>query len=374
MSQTYHDFEWLLIENGSTDGTRDIIRKYAQLDDRIKVEYFEKNRTGFANDYIQEKAKGEYIVKLDSDDWIEPDYLERLVYPMETDHVDMAVCGALNYEQETGEEEPHEYGELNDIYFVQDIKIHYIEMYSYMGTYWAKIMRLDIFKKVLPQMSTINNELKVGDGYGGDTAFVLCYFSQCNSIAFINKKMYHYRLHSGSATVNTVSTNRLECYLILREIEKNFLHIKNAGTKENIVFVELIFWLNMDQMFKSIIKTGWPISKKIKALGEVCADCRVKQIRKENFNSKIRKIIATYTAWCYMNMNNDDGECLKNMLILLEPDIFESISNEAYEWMRKDQTLMSYIIMGEFIHAQEYIKQISIPDNEGYIQELQKRL
>ena len=44
ISQTYHDFEWLLIENGSTDGTRDIIRKYAQLDGRIKVEYFEQNR------------------------------------------------------------------------------------------------------------------------------------------------------------------------------------------------------------------------------------------------------------------------------------------------------------------------------------------
>ena len=145
ISQTYHDFEWLLIENGSSDGTRDVIRKYAQLDDRIKVEYFEKNRTGFANDYIQEKAKGEYIVKLDSDDWIEPDYLEKLLDPMEKQGADISICGAVDHEEETGEEFPHEYGLLNGIYQTTDIRENYIELRSYLGTYWGKMFRNDIF-------------------------------------------------------------------------------------------------------------------------------------------------------------------------------------------------------------------------------------
>lgn len=73
LSQTFQDFEWILVENGSTDKTREIIRKYAALDERIKPDYFDVNQDGFTNYYIAEKADGRYIVKIDSDDWIEPD-------------------------------------------------------------------------------------------------------------------------------------------------------------------------------------------------------------------------------------------------------------------------------------------------------------
>ena len=110
ISQTYCNFEWLLIENGSTDGTKEIIRKYEQLDSRIKVDYFKQNKTGFAGDYIRENTNGEYIVRIDSDDWIERDYLEKLLYQMETQNADISICGALDYEEETSEEFPHEYG------------------------------------------------------------------------------------------------------------------------------------------------------------------------------------------------------------------------------------------------------------------------
>ena len=62
------------------------------------------------------------------------------------------------------------------------------------------------------------------------------------------------------------------------------------------------------------------------------------------------------------------------MLILLEPSLFENISDVAYEWLLKNQILMSYIIMGEYVNAREYMKQISTGDNESIITELLKGL
>ena len=135
ISQTYHDFEWLLIENGSTDGTRDIIRKYAQLDGRIKVEYFEQNRLGFVYDYIQEKARGEYIVRIDSDDWIEPNYLEKLLDPMENQEADISVCNARRYDEETGEECMYNHARLQGVYRMQDIKDNYLDIRFSIGPY-----------------------------------------------------------------------------------------------------------------------------------------------------------------------------------------------------------------------------------------------
>ena len=122
LSQTFQDFEWILVENGSTDKTREIIRKYAALDERIKPDYFDVNQDGFTNYYIAEKADGRYIVKIDSDDWIEPEYLEKLIAPLEDPDVDISICGAVNYEEETGRETPHEYGELDGVYSKSDIE------------------------------------------------------------------------------------------------------------------------------------------------------------------------------------------------------------------------------------------------------------
>lgn len=109
-------------------------------------------------------------------------------------------------------------------------------------------------------------------------------------------------------------------------------------------------------------------------MSEVCSHPDIRQIRNEWYNSKVHAILAENIAWCYINMNDSDGGYLKDMLILLEPDVFGDISDEVYEWVRKDQILMAYIIMGEFLSAQEYIQQIATADNVYYIQELQKKL
>lgn len=77
LAQTYKDFELLIINDGSTDQTEQIIKLYS--DDRIRYIYQEhKNFAAGMNRAITE-AKGEYILGVDSDDFIESDYLEKMV-------------------------------------------------------------------------------------------------------------------------------------------------------------------------------------------------------------------------------------------------------------------------------------------------------
>lgn len=374
ISQTYHDFEWLLIENGSLDGTRDVIRKYAQLDDRIKVEYFDKNRTGFANDYIQEKAKGEYIVKLDSDDWIEPDYLEKLLNPMEKQKVDISICGAVDYEEETGEKFPHEYGLLNGIYQTTDIRENYIELRSYLGTYWGKMFKKDIFCKILPKMKVVDKKLEQGSYFGGDTAFMLYYVMECKKMAFINERMYYYRIHGGGAASRTMGINRISSYFILREIEKEFLIKCNAVTNKNITLIEISVWTNVEKLLKSIINADLPLEKKLRIIHEIYIDPRIKQFRKESYNSKVHAILSTYAAWYFMNMGEKQNKDLRDVFILLEPDIFVNITDDTYEWMSRQKELMAYIIVGEYAGAREYVKKIMDDSNITYIFDLLKWL
>lgn len=78
ISQTYSDWELILVDDGSMDGSLDILKSYAKKEPRINIIYQENAGPGIARNSGIAKAIGEYIVFIDSDDVIKPDYFEKL--------------------------------------------------------------------------------------------------------------------------------------------------------------------------------------------------------------------------------------------------------------------------------------------------------
>ena len=85
-------------------------------------------------------------------------------------------------------------------------------------------------------------------------------------------------------------------------------------------------------------------------------------------------ILSTYAAWYFMNMGEKQNKDLRDVFILLEPDIFVNITDDTYEWMSYQSELMAYILMGEYDGAQKYMVQIATENNKIPISELQKTL
>lgn len=88
--QTYQNFEVLLINDGSYDGSDALCDHYANLDVRIRVFHKLNGGVSSARNIGISHARGEYITFIDSDDAIEPDYLERLKKEFAED---LAICG-----------------------------------------------------------------------------------------------------------------------------------------------------------------------------------------------------------------------------------------------------------------------------------------
>ena len=96
LNQTYQDFEFLIVDNGSTDKSGKIADTYARQDTRIRVIHRERGNIGAGRNTGLDTARGAYITFLDDDDWAEPDFLEFLVELLEENAADVAICGAAD--------------------------------------------------------------------------------------------------------------------------------------------------------------------------------------------------------------------------------------------------------------------------------------
>ena len=90
INQTYKDIEIICINDGSTDNSLEILNKFQKKDNRIKIITQENQGLSAARNKGIVEANGEYISFIDSDDWVDLDFFEKLITALEKEHADIA--------------------------------------------------------------------------------------------------------------------------------------------------------------------------------------------------------------------------------------------------------------------------------------------
>lgn len=185
LAQTYQSYEVILINDGSKDRTGEIADSYAAKDSRIKVIHKVNGGVSSARNEGLKNAAGEWVVFIDSDDWVEPRFLESFFIGGTAD----LMVGGYNT---VG---CHEVREASyDNVFVEDnrglrelLKAHITDM-TFLCP-WAKMFRNPILKESSMMFDT---NMKIGE----DTVFVWEYLNKCSSISLCEGQFYNYYTES----------------------------------------------------------------------------------------------------------------------------------------------------------------------------------
>ena len=201
--QTYTNFEVLMINDGSSDGSANICKDYLTKDKRFH--YFEKENGGPSDtrNYGIEHSKGEYITFVDSDDWLKETFLADLYEAIESTGADIALSTYIKYDDLQSVYNIPIIGEyyeriwLSDE-FIRELPKLEMEDNSYSNP-WAKLFKRELFLTIcFPKGKLIE-----------DTRTNIKLFLESSRLIYINKCLYFYRIRGGSI-IQTVTENLLE--------------------------------------------------------------------------------------------------------------------------------------------------------------------
>lgn len=192
-NQSYSDFEVLLIDDGSKDSSGSICDEFAKKDSRFKVYHTENRGVSKARNFGIEKAVGKYLTFIDSDDYVEMEYLTNLLAGIDGELVisNVNYCSADltkkvsqkkkgNYSIEV-REEPAQVAEL-----FEERKLNYV---------YAKLYKNDLIFK-------FNIRFHENISLGEDTMFVFDYLSNTKKISIIDSSNYNY-IKYGTGTLSS---------------------------------------------------------------------------------------------------------------------------------------------------------------------------
>ena len=189
LSQQYDNFEIIISDNGSTDSTAEICKKYASLDPRIKVKVNELNAGSFINFLIVlKKSSGKYFMFAADDDFWAPQFLNTVVNELEL-HPECAVSqSALERINEDGSKcDTIRFFENENLNNISQIKLVFRAVTTENVCYWIYgLYRTEYIKSIF-------NE-KIPQVFGSDLIFITHVFMTCR-VRYVDKVLLSIQLH-----------------------------------------------------------------------------------------------------------------------------------------------------------------------------------
>ena len=261
LAQHFADFELIIIDDGSTDGSGELCEKYCLIDERVKVIHQQNSGISAARNKGFKNAKGEYIAYFDPDDWVEPDYLGKLLSLCENNNCKISCCNVYNH---------YINGKIDGNDYLKDEKLDVNIFFSNIMQNATFGMWDKLWHRSLLENFRLDETIMAGEDLG---TFQIYY--NIDYVATTKMQLYHYCYRSSSVSHTISINNRIDrlriidimlknlqnnrpewlsdAYCLAVKTRRNFI---NIGLKNNFP-MEIV-----DREYNNIlseIKLAWPV-------------------------------------------------------------------------------------------------------------------
>lgn len=198
ISQTYSDLQIVLIDDGSTDGSWNILKQLALRDARIEI--YQQSNQGVAatRNRLLEKVRGEFFLFVDSDDWIERNTIEQLILAKNGRDCDMVSFQMVN----SGIDDTGDYSR-------EEIIEQFLRHVVFNGSLCNKLIKSDLINSLQFDESV---------SYGEDALFIWRVLQQVERVIVIDQHLYHIGRNLNSLTRQRFNGHKFSAYNVWNTI------------------------------------------------------------------------------------------------------------------------------------------------------------
>lgn len=226
LNSTYQNLEVLCINDGSTDESEVILKRYAAEDSRVITINKANAGVSAARNTGLERATGDFIAFVDSDNWVHPQYFEILVWGQEQTKADITIC-----KYSTTAENTLKFEQID----LKTVEVTFVPNADAMKIGQLKSL---VWGRLYKCSSILGLRFENGLQWGEDTLFSICTLSNNPNIALVGSELYYYFQRETSASQTLSLRSKLDlirCYLTYYEKAggdaQSFLYL-NEGIKQ----------------------------------------------------------------------------------------------------------------------------------------------
>ena len=279
--QQFSDYELLIINDGSTDGSDAICREYANTYSCVR--YFAKENGGVSStrNLGLEQAEGEYILFVDSDDYVSQDYFALLSHTLENNAVDLLMFGYRNFGGVSTEWDTGEFYEDAETGIAKQIS-------SVMQQYLFSSLLSKAFKRQIIERNNIrfSNDLAIGE----DQAFIFTYAMHIRSIGSIENHLYNVDVSDGNSL-----SRKARPYLTEQLMEVNrrmyaAYRVSEHSPEAARYYEVALSWMTYRSAYsccKELLKFDYSAKQRRQEIRKICKLYRAEHVRPVGWKCRI---------------------------------------------------------------------------------------
>lgn len=237
INQTFSNIEIICVNDGSTDGSIEILENYHEIDSRIKIISQKNYGVSAARNNGINHAKGEYILFVDADDWLDLNTCDELYVNAISNDSDIVLFNSVK------EDENDSIGQL--MYF-PDIQIIDYNNFTFDYNFDKKLLlnnNFSVCSKLFKTTFIREHDLKFYGKLFEDISFHVISISKANRLSYHPSLFYHYRV-CNHFSLNMISNNTKQGFVLLDVINNIENYLMNENLIENYEFEFVLFKIN----------------------------------------------------------------------------------------------------------------------------------